>query len=174
MSNIDVLALAEQTANPVLQMGIRRHDFVRVRFLEALEPLTDEQIHWWPSNARPGDTEARPIALLLEHVGGSAVHYLSRIVGEPAASGGVQWHPPHADSSAQRTVAFYRAEVLKAYDRLIQAVLQASPEVLQREAMVRSGRSITGEGLLFHAAEHLYYHTGQINYVTMLPGFPGR
>ncbi len=169
MSTPSLLELAERTPDPVLRAGIRRHDFVRVRFLEAIDPLTDEQIHW-----RPGGPQARPIALILDHIGSAATNYLRSIAGEAATAGLGPWQDPNAlETYTRRPLAFYRDHILAVHDRLVEAYLQATPELLAREIMLRSGRSITGEMLLFHAAEHLYYHTGQINYITMLPGFPG-
>jgi uncharacterized damage-inducible protein DinB len=169
MSIPSLLELAERAPDPVVRAGIRRHDFVRVRFLEAIDPLTDEQIHW-----RPGGPQARPIALILDHIGSAATNYLRLFAGEETDASPGFWQDPNALATyTRRPLAFYRENIPAVYDRLVEAYLRASPAMLAREVMLRSGRSITGEMLLFHAAEHLYYHTGQINYITMLPGFPG-
>ncbi|MER3404282.1 MAG: hypothetical protein C4289_03180 [Chloroflexota bacterium] len=168
MSIPSFLELAEHALDPVVRAGIRRHDFVRVRFLEAIDPLTDEQLHW-----RPGSSQARPIALILDHIGSAATNYRRLFTGEGTDAGLGLWQDPNALATyTRRPLAFYRENILAVYDRLVEAYLRATPEMLAREVMLRSGRSITGEMLLFHATEHLYYHTGQINYITMLPGFP--
>jgi uncharacterized damage-inducible protein DinB len=126
----------------------------------AVAPLTEEQL-WW--RGRP---ESNSIANLLAHLHGNLSQWvLAGLGGEPFERHRDLEFAAREGASKGDLMARLRATVARC-----QAVVGAlDREELGRERSIQSYR-VDGYRALFHAVEHMGYHTGQIVLLAKLHG----
>lgn len=118
----------------------------------AVEPLTEEQLAW-----RANET-SNSIANLLAHLHGNLSQWvLAGLGGEPfERQRSAEFSPAIGDDKA--TLLGNLAETVR---RCRDVVRRLSPEELGRVRKIQT-YELDGTAALFHAVEHMSYHTGQI------------
>ncbi len=126
----------------------------------AIEPLADEQIWWRPNPA------SNSIGNLLAHLDGNLSQWVISGLGGSA-------YERHRDAEFAATGAVTKEELLgrlRATVAACQATLpRLEPADLARRRRIQ-GYDLDGYRALFHAVEHMSYHTGQIVLLAKLLG----
>lgn len=126
----------------------------------AIEPLSDEQI-WWRPNAA-----SNSIGNLLAHLDGNLSQWVISGLGGAA-------YERHRDAEFAATGGATKEELLGRLRATVAACLETLPRLEPRE-LARHRRiqtyDLDGYRALFHAVEHMSYHTGQIVLLAKLLG----
>ncbi|MBX3117785.1 MAG: DinB family protein [Fimbriimonadaceae bacterium] len=152
--------------------------FTRVRLDKAIEDLTEEQ---WAWRAHP---QSHSIAELVMHIAGAEFYWWSRIINLRPSSGEYDERLDRAviDGYLQPTDFPYRPEELtpdfvlstlrSMYGRIDELFRHATDSQLAITMTSPVGDTLSGYGGLTRLSQHAGYHTGQIWFIRMMPGFP--
>jgi uncharacterized damage-inducible protein DinB len=126
----------------------------------AVSPLSEEQVWWRPNEA------SNSIANLLAHLTGN----LSQWVLEGLAGEAYERHR-EAEFAARggATKAELLADLRKTVERCRAAVARLGDAELDRPRRIQK-YGLDGYAALFHAVEHMSYHTGQIVLLAKMMG----
>ncbi len=128
----------------------------------ATTALTDEQFWWRP------DPRTNSIGNLLLHLRGNLSQWvLDGVLGESYERHRTREFGTRAGSPGGELVGELGATVA----RCRAGLAELDPTTLQRQRRIQ-GYDTDGYGALFHAVEHMSYHTGQIVHLakSLLPG----
>lgn len=149
------IALSRGPAGGLPELAARYLEEYLDKIRLAAERLDEDQV-WW----RPGPGTNSVGNLILHLSGNLSLWILSGVGGRPFD------RRRSEEFSADRSHG--RAELLARLEEVVTAcrgVLAAlGPEDLEREARVQ-GYSVNVLGAVFHAVEHMSYHTGQIVWI---------
>lgn len=155
MSATPRIALARGPSGGLPELAARYLEEYLDKIRLAAERLDEDQV-WW----RPGPGSNSVGNLILHLSGNLSLWILSGVGGRPFD------RRRSEELSADRTHG--RAELLARLEEVVTAcrgVLAAlGPEDLGREARVQ-GYEVDVLGAVFHAVEHMSYHTGQIVWI---------
>lgn len=130
----------------------------------AAAPLSDEQLWWRPNEG------SNSIANLVEHLRGNLSQWVLAGLGgesfERHRSAEFAARPePSASPTGEQLIGALRAVVVRC--RAVAARLTAADLARSRKIQ---GYELDGASALFHAVEHMSYHTGQIVYIAKMLG----
>ena len=118
----------------------------------AVEPLSEEQL-WWRANEA-----SNSVGNLLAHLHGNLSQWvLAGLAGEPFERHRSEEFAARGGATKQRLLDDLRATVT----RCRAAVARLDDEALSQPRKIQK-YDVEGHAALFHAVEHMSYHTGQI------------
>ena len=118
--------------------------------------LSEDEVWWRPA---PGTNS---VANLLLHLRGNLSLWILNALGGEA-------NPRHRSAEFAADHSATKAEALAGLEEVIercQGVLARLADAALDEARTVQGYATDGRGALFHAVEHMSYHTGQIVWIT--------
>lgn len=136
----------------MLELSVRYLDEYLAKIDRCLAALDDEQV-WWRPNAA-----SNSIGNLVLHLSGNLSQWVLDSLGRVAYE---RHRSEEFTADRTRTVAELRATLAPVVGRCRDVLGALTPEDLAAEHTVQ-GYHIDGLGIVYHAIEHMSYHTGQI------------
>ena len=152
--------------------------FTRARLAAAHKDLSDAQLAWRPHES------AHSIFEYLYHLAGAEHYWATRLQGlDPRATEyeGLLDAAVKDDFLQEASFPFdsswftrdkVEQALAHAYAEFHPVMTEPTPEMLSRQVVSPIGDSIDGAEGLTRIAQHAAYHTGQIWFIRMMPGFP--